>query len=158
MDMSGFFKVLSVGVIALFLSACKFSLDGRGLTNNLYCDNFLIYDMCASDPNRDGVVDFVYFEDTSAVFMYAENGLSQKPDQQPMHRCAEQMEPELVKITSRLFYVDETTAVLEKSDIRGAMTLRYLAKLPEITACNLRAQQAEERESELRSESSVGQS
>jgi hypothetical protein len=114
--------------------------------------------MCASDPNRDGVVDFVYFEKTEAVFMYTDDGLARKPDELPMHRCAEKMEDDLVAITSRLFYVDDATPVLEKTDIRGAMAIRYMAKLPEITACNLRADQAEEVQTKQPAESSITQS
>ncbi len=158
MNSSIFAKFFTVLAVAGALSACQYSLDGRGLTNNLYCDNFLLYKMCASDPDRDGVVDYVYFEDTEAVFMYTDNGLSQKPDEQPMHRCAEVMEEDLVEITSRLFYVDDDTPTLEKTDIRGAMTIRYLAKLPEIAACNMRAEQAEERQRKQQADSSVSQS
>ena len=139
-------KIFLTLVTAGLLGACQYSLDGRGLTNNLYCDNFLLYKMCTSDPNRDGVVDFVYFEETDAVFMYTDKGIARKPDEQPMHRCAEEMEEDLVEITSRLFYVDDSTTALEKTDIKGAMTMRYLAKLPEITACNMRAEQAEEKQ------------
>ncbi len=142
---SSLIKSTSVLVLLIVLAGCQYSLEGRGLTNNLYCDRFLIYNMCASDPNRDGVVDFVYFEDSNEVFMYTDRGLTRKPEEQGIHRCAEKMEEELVEITSRLFYVNDDTPALEKTDIRGAMTLRYLAKLPEITACNLRAEQAEER-------------
>lgn len=152
------YKILSTLILVSVLSACQFSADGRGLTNNLYCDNFLIYTMCASDPNRDGIVDFVYFEDTQAVFMFTDKGLARKPMDQPLHRCAEKMEDDLVEITSRLFYVDDSTPTLQKTDIRGAMTIRYLAKLPEITACNLRAEQAEERQKRQQSENSVTQS
>jgi hypothetical protein len=151
-------KTLALVLLLGLLSSCQYSLDGRSLTNNLYCDNFLLYKMCASDPNRDGVVDFVYFEKTDAVFMYTDAGLARKPDELPMHRCAEKMEDDLVAITSRLFYVDDTTPVLEKSDIRGAMTIRYMAKLPEITACNLRADQAEKDQNKQSAEHSVTQS
>ncbi|MFT4863238.1 MAG: hypothetical protein ACI95C_002468 [Pseudohongiellaceae bacterium] len=151
-------KIFPSLAIALVLGACQYSVEGRGLTNNLYCDNFLLYKMCASDPNRDGVVDYVYFESSEAVFMYTDNGLSQKPDEQPMHRCAEVMEDDLVEVTSRLFYVDDDTPTLEKTDIRGAMTIRYLAKLPEIAACNMRAEQAEELQKKQQADNSVTQS
>lgn len=158
MKFSFLHKLLFSVLLAGTISSCQFSLDGRGLTNNLYCDNFLLYKMCASDPNRDGVVDFVYFEETDAVFMYTDSGIAHKPNEQPMHRCAEKMEEDLVEVTSRLFYVDETTPMLEKTDIRGAMTIRYLAKLPEITACNMRADQAEERQKKQQIENSSAQS
>jgi hypothetical protein len=37
-----------------------------------------------------------------------------------------------------MFYIDESTTLLEKTDIRGTLLLRYMTALPEITACNLR--------------------
>lgn len=142
--------VLLLGALALATAGCHYSYDGRRLANNRYCDSFMIYDMCAVDPNRDGRVDFVYFEDSDEVFMYSEGGLARKPASRPMHRCAQQMEEDLVEITSRLFYVDEDTSALEKNDIRGAMMIRYFAKLPEITACNLRAEQEAAAENDAR--------
>jgi hypothetical protein len=37
--------------------------------------------------------------------------------------------------------VDDSTTFLEKQDIKGAMMLKYVAFMPEVTACNLRAEQ-----------------
>lgn len=136
-------KALIAIVIPLFLVGCRFSIEGKGLTNNLYCDNFLIYNMCASDPNNDGVVDYVYFTDSEEVFMFSEGGLDRVPRSQPVHRCVKQMEEDLVATTNRLFYLDDNSTALERTDIRGAMMVKYLAYLPEITACNLRAEEAE---------------
>ncbi|HAG72592.1 MAG TPA: hypothetical protein DCL66_10365, partial [Gammaproteobacteria bacterium] len=136
-------KLLFVAVLPFILISCRASLEGKGITNNLYCDNVLVYHVCASDPNRDGIVDFVYFSANEEVFMFSEGGLALKPDDQPTHRCIKQMEDDLVATTSRLFYLDEDSTALEKTDIRGSMMIKYLAFLPEITACNLRAERAE---------------
>lgn len=136
-------KLLFALLIPIFLGSCRFSIEGKGLTNNLYCDNFLIYNMCASDPNNDGVVDYVYFTDSDEVFMFSEGGLERVPNGQPVHRCVKQMEDDLVATTNRLFYLDDNSTALERTDIRGAMMVKYLAYLPEITACNLRAEEAE---------------
>ena len=54
------------------------------------------------------------------------------------------MDEALVATTNRVFEVTDETSYLEKQDIRGAMMIRYFAHLPEITACNLRAEQAEQ--------------
>ena len=43
--------------------------------NNVYCDNFLIYEMCAEDLDNDGIVEHVYFADTFEVFLYRELSL-----------------------------------------------------------------------------------
>jgi hypothetical protein len=42
-----------------------------------------------------------------------------------------------------VLYVDESTPFLEKQDIKGAMMVKYVANMPEVTACNLRADQSE---------------
>jgi hypothetical protein len=52
------------------------------------------------------------------------------------------MEEDLIATTSRVFYIDDSSSLLEKTDIRGAMMLKYMVKLPEVTACNMRADEA----------------
>jgi hypothetical protein len=117
--------------------------DGARPVNAEYCDNFLIYDMCARDVNRDGVVDVVYFTDTKEVFMYHPDREGNLPNDLGVHRCVMPMDEDIVATTNRVFYVDESTPFLEKQDIKGAMMVKYVANLPEVTACNLRAEQAE---------------
>lgn len=56
------------------------------------------------------------------------------------------MDEDLVATTSRVFYIEESTSLLEKTDIRGAMMIKYIAQLPEVTACNMRADAALEDE------------
>lgn len=145
MNNSATIKVFFLALLPFILIGCRTSLEGKGLTSNLYCDNVLVYHVCASDPNNDGVVDYVYFSANEEVFMFSEGGLELKPKDQPSHRCIKQMEDDLVATTSRLFYLDENSTALEKTDIRGAMMIKYLAYLPEITACNMRAEQAEKK-------------
>jgi len=55
------------------------------------------------------------------------------------------MDEELVATTNRVFGLTDETTFLEKQDIRGAMMVKYLAYLPEITACSLRAKQTEKK-------------
>jgi hypothetical protein len=136
-------KLLFLALLPFILIGCRTSLVDKGLTSNLYCDNVLVYHVCASDPNSDGIVDYVYFSANDEVFMFSEGGLKFKPEDQPTHRCVKQMEDDLVATTSRLFYLNENSTALEKTDIRGSMMIKYLAYLPEITACNLRAEKAE---------------
>ena len=61
---------LSFTVSVGLLAACGSLVSGLRPLNAEYCDYFLIYDMCARDTNRDGVVEVVYFTDTREVFMY----------------------------------------------------------------------------------------
>ncbi len=130
--------------LLLALSACS-SSDFVGLrpVTSEYCDNFLVYDMCARDTNRDGVVDVVYFTDTDEVFMYREGMQGRFPRNLEVHQCAQQMDDDLVATTSRLFFIDEETSFLEKQDIRGAMMIKYIAYMPRVSACNMQAAQDE---------------
>ena len=127
----------SVGLLA----ACGSLVGSLRPLNAEYCDNFLIYDMCARDTNRDGVVEVVYFTDTREVFMYHPESEGNYPSDLGLHRRAMPMDEEVVATTNRVFYVDDSTTFLEKQDIKGAMMLKYVAFMPEVTACNLRAEQ-----------------
>ncbi|MFN3163326.1 MAG: hypothetical protein ACE37N_07560 [Pseudohongiellaceae bacterium] len=132
-------------VLVMVLGSCAGSLggDARPVSAN-YCDNFMIYDMCARDTNRDGVVDFVYFEDTQEVFMYRPGMGRRIPRNLGRHQCAMEMDEDLVATTSRLLYIDDETPFFEKQDIRGSMMIKYIAYMPRVTACNMRAEQAAE--------------
>ena len=127
----------SVGLLA----ACGSLVGSLRPLNAEYCDNFLIYDMCARDTNRDGVVEVVYFTDSREVFMYHPESEGNYPSDLGLHRCAMPMDEEVVATTNRVFYVDDSTTFLEKQDLKGAMMLKYVAFLPEVPACNLRAEQ-----------------
>ena len=132
---------LGLIVSVALLVACGSLVNGVRPLNAEYCDNFLIYNMCARDTNRDGIVEVVYFTDTREVFMYHPESEGNYPSDLGLHRCAMPMDDELVATTNRVFYVDDSTTFLEKQDIKGAMMLKYVTNMPEVTACNLRAEQ-----------------
>lgn len=135
--------IILVGSLILLGACSSTDFEGERPVSAQYCDNFMIYDMCARDTNRDGKVDLVYFTDTNEVFMYRE-GLRRIPRDLGRHRCAMAMDPELIATTSRLFYIDEQTSFLEKQDIRGSMMIKYIAYMPRVTACNMRAEQEQQ--------------
>ena len=137
-------RILTLVLLGL-VSACRYTYDGERPSNALYCDNFLVYDMCASDTNRDGVVDLVYFTDSNEVFMYREGADRRIPRHLSRHRCAQLMDEDLVATTSRLFFINDETSMMERTDIRGAMLIKYIAYMPEVSACNRRFEEAEER-------------
>ncbi len=127
---------------ASILAACSSSeLAGVRPETSEYCDNFLVYDMCALDTNRDGVVDIVYFTDSDEIFMYREGMQGRFPRRLAVHQCAQQMDEELVATTSRLFFITDETSFLEKQDIRGSMMIKYIAYMPRVSACNMQAAQ-----------------
>lgn len=125
----------------LLLAACSTANLADRPVNDLYCDNFVLYEMCARDSNRDGIVDYTYFQESKEIFMYRDRLPRRIPAGFGVHRCAMPMEEDLITTTSRVFYIDESSSLLEKTDIRGAMMLKYMTKLPEVTACNMRADQ-----------------
>ena len=134
---------LSLGLVSYLVACNSIKLLSTSPIKNVYCDNFLIYEMCAEDTDNDGIVEHVYFADTSEVFLYRLGAKGSIPDRLDMHRCVRAMDEELVSTTNRVFGVTDETTFLEKQDIRGAMMIKYFAYLPEITACNLRAEQKE---------------
>ena len=135
---------LSIVLLSLLaLSACGLGAAGVRPTTSLYCDNFLLYTLCARDMNQDGIVDFVYFEESEEVFMWREGARDDVPADMKFHQCAEVMDAELVATTNRVFFVDDDTSYLERQDIRGGMMIKYITRLPRVAACNMRANQAE---------------
>ena len=137
-------RAFLVSFLALLLASCGSLPEGERPTNALYCDTYLLYDMCAQDENRDGIVDWVYFTDTEEIFMFREGVQDSYDGDLGVHRCMQIMDESLVATTSRVFYVDDETSFLEKQDIKGAMFVKYVAYMPEVTACNLRAEEAEQ--------------
>jgi len=137
-----FIRLSIVLLSLLMLTACGLGTAGVRPTTSLYCDNFLVYRMCARDMDSDGVVEFVYFEASEEVFMWREGARDDIPADMKLHQCAEVMDPELVATTNRVFFVDDETSYLERQDIRGGMMIRYITKLPRVAACNMRANQS----------------
>jgi hypothetical protein len=130
----------ALAIISLLsLSSCAMEAPEVGATGALYCDNFLVYEMCAQDMNRDGIVEYVYFPDSNEIFMYRAGTDGEVPAELQMHRCAVMMDEDLVATTSRVFFVDEATSYLEKQDIRGAMLIKYISYMPGVTACTMQS-------------------
>lgn len=132
-------RTISALVCVVLLAGCAGNFVGERPVNSLYCDNFMIYEMCARDTNRDGIVEYVYFDDSKEIFMYREALPRRLPRDIGVHRCARAMDDSLVATTSRMFYIDDDTSLLQKTDIRGALMIKYIAWMPEVTACHMRA-------------------
>ena len=105
--------------LGLLVASCVSYPSGEKPTNSLYCDNFMVYEMCVTDLNGDGEIEFVYFEGSQQAFMFRPGALRRLPKSLSMHRCAAEMDEEMVRTTSRMFYIDESTT-LRRSPIRGA--------------------------------------
>ena len=71
---------LSLGLVSYLVACNSIKLLSTSPINNVYCDNFLIYEMCAEDTDNDGIVEHVYFADTSEVFLYRQGAKESIPD------------------------------------------------------------------------------
>ena len=81
-----------VSLSLLSLTACGFwGGTGEFPVTSLYCDNFLIYRLCARDMDNDGVVEFVYFQESEEVFMWRPGARDEIPADMKIHKCAQPM-------------------------------------------------------------------
>lgn len=110
--------------------------DLRQPVSALYCDNFLIYDMCAQDLDDDGTVELVYFADTNEVFLWREGADKSLPEKLLMHRCAQQMDDDIINNTSELFFISDETNYIERADIKSALMFSYAVFMPQVIRCN----------------------
>ncbi|MBT8145615.1 MAG: hypothetical protein KJN90_02115 [Gammaproteobacteria bacterium] len=129
-------KILTILLALFLLASCASSLDMTRPVSDFYCDNFLIYEMCAQDLNKDGEVELVFFTDTNEVFLYRGGTEPVLPGALSMHRCAQPMNEDIVRNTSRLFYISDDTTYLERSDIRGSLMISYVSFLPRVAGCS----------------------
>lgn len=129
-------KILTVLLPLFLLAGCASSLDMSSPVSDFYCDNFLVYEMCAQDLNKDGEVELVFFTDTNEVFLYRGGTEPVLSGALSMHRCAQPMNEDIIRNTSRLFYISDETTYLERSDIRGSLMMSYVSFLPRLAGCS----------------------
>ncbi|MFM1895311.1 MAG: hypothetical protein RLZZ385_385 [Pseudomonadota bacterium] len=129
-------NALSACLLCISLSACLSSPQFQQPVSHLFCDNFLVYDMCAQDTDRDGTVELIYFSDTHDVFLYREGTQHQLPDGLAMHRCALPMDDDIVRNASQLFHIDDRTPYIQRVDIKSALMFSYVGYMPRVSKCN----------------------
>ena len=121
----------------LCLGACaSIPVDSSNPVATLYCDNFLIYDMCAQDVDGDGIVEWVYFEDTNEIFLVRDGIDAPLPTELAAHRCMQKMDDAIVQNTSQLFYISDETNYIERADIKSALMFSYVGYMPRVMRCN----------------------
>lgn len=126
-------------LIVLLLSGCASTpKPTTAVLSTLYCDNFLIYDMCAQDIDADGVVELVYFSDTNEIFLLREGAEDSVPENLTLHRCFQFMNDEIVHNTSQLFTISDDTNYLARTDLKSALMFSYMSYMPRVMRCNSR--------------------
>lgn len=121
-------------VFILWLGACASAPDDGRPPGAEHCESFFIYVLCISDLNTDGQVDYMYFDDTREIFMYADSMLGQLRNVLPLHACAVPMSAGTRDFSSQLLYGDDL-GVSARLAVKGRLAVSYRAAQPAIDAC-----------------------
>ena len=104
--------------------------------NMRYCDSYFVYNMCAEDQNGDGIVDYLYFEDSREIFMLSPDLPASKINGLGTHRCVQEMDKAMQRASSRLLLIDEHTSQLQRTRVKSALFTNYIRYLGRINACS----------------------
>jgi hypothetical protein len=121
-------------LLVLWLGACASTPGNVRPPGKEHCESFFIYVLCISDLDADGQVDYMYFDDTREIFMYADHMLSQLNDVLPLHACAIPMSDRTRDYSSQLLYGDDL-GISARLVVKGKMAVSYRAAQPAVDAC-----------------------
>lgn len=124
-----------VGSLLLLLSCA--STDGPARLGTLRCERFFVYSLCVSDLDRDGRVDFMYFDDSREIFMYADEERAALDGLLPFHDCAIPMSTSTREYSSALLYGSDLP-LSERLALKGRLLRNYRDAQPAVEACNRR--------------------
>ena len=105
------------------------------LISSLYCDQFMIYTMCAEDLTGSGEVDLFFFEDDDQIFFYREGSLQNAMSTHLFHPCMQKMHDDLVVVGSKLLSLKKKGALLERMSLQTKLMSFYIRYLPVISSC-----------------------
>ena len=121
------------------LAGCATTPEGSRPPGEQRCESFFIYVLCVADLDRDRLVDYMYFDDTREIFMFAQSMHDALKGILPFHRCAIPMGNDTRKVSSTLLYGGDLSFT-EKLALKGRLIKNYRAAQPAISACNKRAE------------------
>ena len=130
-------------LIVLFLSACssqntKQENEELPLANNIYCDSYFIYDMCAEDIDRNGEIDFMYFQDTDEIFMKNPRFPLESLPPKPLHRCVQSMDEGMIIAGTRLLTITDDTNGIEAAQIKSRLLMQFIKAQGRMETCEPR--------------------
>ncbi|EED33538.1 hypothetical protein NOR53_717 [gamma proteobacterium NOR5-3] len=128
-------KRITLLTLALWLSACASNPDDARPPGKEHCESFFIYVLCISDLDADGQVDYMYFDDTREIFMYADSMLSRLKTVLPLHACAIPMSASTRDYSSQLLYSDDLS-LSARLAVKAKLAVSYRAAQPAVDACN----------------------
>lgn len=102
----------------------------------VFCENWLIYDMCVEDIDADGRVDMMYFSDTNEVFFYDVRTLERTAEIRRVHPCAQAMDQPILDVGSELLQVNDQTPLMSRLAIKRRLMAEQFRYMPRVSACN----------------------
>jgi hypothetical protein len=121
-------------MLVLWLSACASTRDDVRPPGKEHCESFFVYVLCISDLDADGQVDYMYFDDTREIFMYADTMLSRLNNVLPLHACAIPMSESTRDYSSQLVY-SEDLSISARLAVKAKLAVSYRAAQPAVDAC-----------------------
>ncbi|EAQ96945.1 hypothetical protein [Congregibacter litoralis] len=129
------FRFFTAVLFALGLSACVSTPEDSRPPGVERCESFFIYVLCISDLDADGRVDYMYFDDTREIFMYADSLLNELETVLPLHACAIPMSESTRDLSSQLLYSDDI-GLSARLAVKAKLAVSYRAAQPAVDACN----------------------
>lgn len=102
---------------------------------SLYCDSFMIYDMCAQDVDGDREVDFLYFDDTKEIFMITEQYQDQTFPGLIRHKCLQILNDGIRNTSTTILNLPDDASRLRRSQLKSRLLAGYAYYLPTINKC-----------------------
>lgn len=99
------------------------------------CENYLVYNMCVRDVDRDGSADLMYFADTNEIFMVTPEFRDTHLPDLSDHRCMQVMDEPLQDTSSRILHLDRDAGTLQKTRLKSQLMLEYLRYAKAINSC-----------------------
>jgi len=130
--MENLLRVIALGLL-LGLVGCG-SNTLKQATGKLACESFFIYDLCIHDLTGDGLVDYMYFDDTKEIFMFRPGYEDQVAAVMAMHRCAMPMTEPALRNSSELLYMEDR-GLGSAMVLKGKLVSNYMQVKGQIDDC-----------------------
>ncbi|MFK7830761.1 MAG: hypothetical protein AB8B57_13370 [Congregibacter sp.] len=124
-------------LLILFLLAIHGCASGPARDSQigtLGCESFFIYVLCIADHDKDGAVDYMYFNDTKEIFMYEQSMIVPLVGVLPFHVCAIPMSQDVRKYSSQLLY-SEDLSISQVLGVKAKLLGSYRSAQPTVDAC-----------------------
>lgn len=121
-------------LLLMWISACTTVSDVQRPLGEQICESFFIYVVCIADLDRNGRVDYMYFDDTRDIFMYDESMREQLATVLPLHPCAIPMSASTKDTSSALLYGKELP-VTKRLGLKARLLRNYQVAQPAVDAC-----------------------